>query len=295
MEIFNLKGKLQEFISHLKREEYAANSVRSYHADILGLIEYLNCRGELCSPLQKEMLIEYKKSLQNRLSPSSVNRNIAAINKFLQFLDLDDFKLKTLKIQEYTTADNELTESEFNELLKTSFNIGKNKIALIMLTLVCTGIRIGELQFITLRAAEVGKAVINNKGTIRTVVIHTELRQYLLRYCRENDIKSGAVFIGRGGNPISRSYVASAMKDVARKCGIDIRKVFPHNLRHYFARRFLDCGNQLTDLADILGHKNINTTRRYLRVNEKVLQKQILKMKLFPRNRAVDFFERWAG
>jgi len=289
---FSLTDKSEEFISHLKRQELATNTIKSYRKDILGLLGYLK---KIPGEIKKEHLIDYKETLTARLCPASINRNIAAINKFLNFLELDDLKLRTLKIQEHTISDNELYEEEFDKLLQTAFNIGKNKIGLIMLTLACTGIRIGELKFITVRAVEVGKAVINNKGTIRTVVIHTELRQYLLTYCRENSIKSGAVFTGRSGNPISRSYVASAMKEIAKNCGIDTRKVFPHNLRHYFARRFLDCGNQISDLADILGHKNINTTRRYLRVTENVLQKQMAKMKIFARNRAAEFFESWAG
>ncbi|UZN00685.1 tyrosine-type recombinase/integrase [Lysinibacillus sp. MHQ-1] len=95
-------------------------------------------------------------------------------------------------------------------------------------------------------------------------------------------MKSGIVFTGSKGSPISRSYIARAMKEVAEQCGIDPAMVFPHNLRHYFARSFLDCGNPLSDLADILGHKSIDTTRRYLRTSAETKQKQLAKLKIIP-------------
>lgn len=280
MQIYITRDKISEFITHLKHQEYAPNSIRSYQKDIFGLIDFLEKRTSESEELKKEYLIEYKQTLTARLKPASVNRNIAAVNKFLHFLGLDDFRLKTLKIQEQTTADNELTKKEFDRLLKTAFEKGKLKVALIMLTLAYTGIRIGELQFITVEAVRIGRVVVNNKGTIRTVVISKDLQQDLLRYCRENHISRGVLFTGSRGAPISRSYVAHAMKEIAKQCGIEPAKVFPHNLRHYFARRFLDCGNPLSDLADILGHKSVDTTRRYLKSTVEAKQRQLSKLKI---------------
>ncbi|MEK3730827.1 MULTISPECIES: tyrosine-type recombinase/integrase [Lysinibacillus] len=274
-----LKGGLPKFIKHLTYNEYAKNSIRSYQKDILKLIDFLEGKD---GKLQKEYLIEYKKSMEIRLKPSSVNRSIAAVNKFLKFMEMDDFTLKALRIQEQTTAQHELTQKEFDKLIESAFTNKKTKTAMIMLTLAYTGIRIGELQFITVEAIKSGKVLINNKGTVRTIVIHKDLQGHLSLYCKEKNVKSGIVFTGSKGSPISRSYIARAMKEVAEQCGVDPAMVFPHNLRHYFARSFLDCGNPLSDLADILGHKSIDTTRRYLKTSAETKQKQLAKLKIIP-------------
>ncbi|QTB23774.1 tyrosine-type recombinase/integrase [Lysinibacillus sphaericus] len=170
----------------------------------------------------------------------------------------------------------------YDEYAKNSIRSYQKDILKLFAFLEKTGIRIGELQFITVKAINSGKVLIKNKGTVRTIVIHKDLQGYLSLYCREKNVKSGIVFTGSKGRPISRSYIARAMKEVAEQCGIDPAMVFPHNLRHYFARSFLDCGNPLSDLADILGHKSIDTTRRYLRTSAETKQKQLAKLKIIP-------------
>jgi integrase len=280
MKISKLKESMPGFIRLLKQNEYAENSVKSYGKDVTGLLVFLD---GFTGKLEKERLLAYKKTLEARLAPTSVNRHIAAINKFLSYLGLNGFALKTLKIQERTTADKELTAKEFDRLLTAALKRGKSKLALILLTLAGTGIRIGELRFITAEAAKSGAAVIKSKGRIRAAVLSAELQKYLLDYCRERNIISGPVFTGSGCAPISRSYIAGGMKKTARTCGVDPAKAFPHNLRHYFARRFLESGCPLSDLADALGHKSVDTTRRYLRTSEAAKRKQIAKVKLLLR------------
>jgi len=295
MKNLEMERKLAEFIRYLRLEEFAKNSISGYQKDLFGLFSFLRENFDENCEFEKEMLIKYKETLTNRLKPSSVNRQIAAINKFLEFCDFGNFKLKSLKIQEQTTAINTLTEREFARLIETALKLGKRKIALIMLTLASVGIRISELQFITAEAVRFGKVSINSKGKVRTVIIPAELRESLAAYCRECDIKRGAIFLGKTGQPLSRTYISREMKAIARSCNVDVDKVFPHNLRHYFARRFLECGNELSDLADVLGHTSINTTRRYLRVSEKMLQRQMSKVKIFEKTKVDKFFDLWAG
>jgi integrase len=282
MKITKLTKQLSAFTLFLHCNEYAENTVRSFQKDIGGLFSFLKGRqGEFT----KEDLIAYKKTLEARLAPSSVNRHIASVNKFTQWLGLSGFALKTLKIQEKTTADKELTAKEFDRLLTAAIRRGKSKIALILLTLAGTGLRIGELKFITAEAVNNGAAEINHKGRIRTVILSAELQRCLLDWLRTEKIASGPVFTGSGGAPISRSYISREMKKIARAGGVDPAKAFPHNLRHYFARRFLESGCPLSDLADTLGHKSVDTTRRYLRTSEAAKRKQMAKIRLLPREK----------
>jgi len=295
MKIFEMELKLSDFLQHLRLEEYAENSVNGYKKDLYGLFSFLEDVFGNNYDLKKEILIEYKKTLTDRLKPASVNRKIAAINKFLDFLNLPSFKLKSLKVQERTTSVNALTEQEFTRLIKSALQLRKQKIALIMLTLAATGIRISELKYITVKVVRHQKVTISNKGKIRILFIPAELCQKLITFARDNDITSGSIFLGNTGQPISRPYISREMKSVANSCGVDSSKAFPHNFRHYFARKFLDCGNHISDLADVLGHTNVNTTRRYLRSSEKLLRKQMEKLKLLPHTYVEDFFLLWAG
>jgi len=295
MKNFEVERKLPDFLRYLRLEEFAENSINGYKKDLHGLFSFLQENFDENCEFEKEMLIKYKETLMIRLKPSSVNRKIAAINKFLEFCEFGNLKLKSLKIQEQTTAINTLTEREFARLIESALRLGKRKIALIMLTLASVGIRISELQFITAETVRFGKVTINGKGKVRTVIIPAELREKLAMYCVECDIKRGAIFLGKTGQPISRPYISCEMKAIAKSCNVDENKVFPHNLRHYFARKFLDCGNELSDLADVLGHTSVNTTRRYLRVSEKMLQRQMSKVKIFEKTKADEFFALWAG
>ena len=276
MGIVKMKSQLNEFTGYLKNQEYSENSIKCYKKDVSAFIDFIYM---LPRPLKKEHLIDYKAFLVKTMRPASVNRKIAALNKFFKYLDMNDFLLKTLKIQEQITFDNELGEEDFNKLINTAFSRGKSKIALIMLTLACTGLRISELEIITVEAVRAGRTEVYNKGTIRTVLLQKELQQHLSAYCEEQNIRRGAVFVGNTGNPISRSYVAHSMKEIAKLCEISPAKVFPHNFRHYFARSFLTCGNHITDLADILGHKSINTTRQYLKTNATAKLEQLSRIK----------------
>ena len=154
------------------------------------------------------------------------------------------------------------------------------RLYLTILTLCGTGIRIGELQFITVESARTGRAEIWLKGKSRTIVLQKELCRRLLKYAKANGIEHGHIFRTRSGRPLDRSNVCHDMKKLCRKAGVDSRKVFPHSLRHLFARSFIAVEKNLAHLADILGHSRIETTQIYVAVSaashERILQRMNL-------------------
>lgn len=133
-----------------------------------------------------------------------------------------------------------------------------------MQTICGTGIRISKLQFITVEAVRKGEAVVNCKAKTRSVFIVKELKQKLLRYAGKQNITSGMIFVTRTGNPINRTNIWREMKALCKNANINPQKVFPHNLRHLFARVFYGIEKDIAKLADILGHSSINTTRIYI-------------------------------
>lgn len=149
-------------------------------------------------------------------------------------------------------------------LCKTAERRHNKRLSLILQTICATGIRVGELQYITVEAAKRGKAVVNCKAKTRTVFIVKELKQKLLRYAAEQNIKDGMIFITRTGKPISRTNIWREMKALCGEANVNPEKVFPHNLRHLFARVFYGIEKDIAKLADILGHSSIDTTRIYI-------------------------------
>lgn len=216
--------------------------------------------------LTKEIVIAYKKEMENKYQPVSVNTKLAALNGFFSFIGRNDLHLKLLKIQRktYCPAEKELSKAEYLRLIRAAKNKENRKLSLLLQTICGTGIRVSEVQYITVEAVEKGEAVIRLKGKNRTILLPGKLRKILKDYIRQEKIASGPVFVTRTRNPLDRSNIWRMMKALCKEAGVDEKKVFPHNLRHLFARSFYSIDKDIAKLADILGHSNINTTRIYI-------------------------------
>lgn len=271
------KDTIAAYIWSLKEKERARATVTKYEHILDSM--YLYFGG---APITKADLLVYREALQRSLSSRTVNVYIAAINSYLEFWGLPDIKLCHLRVQRKPFVDDEkeLTEKEYKKLLATAQRAGKSRLYYLMLTLCGTGIRIGELKYITVDAIRTGVAEIRNKGKSRTILIQSDLRKKLREYVREEGIKTGMVFVTRTGKPLDRSYVAHELKALCDLCGVDRRKVFPHNFRHLFARAFYAIEKNLAHLADILGHSSIETTRIYVAVTARACERTMRRMQL---------------
>ena len=255
----------QEIISGFKEylilEERSGATVEKYIRDARAFSAF--ARG---AEVTKEVVIEYKKHLQEKYAVRSVNSMLASINGLFAFLGWQDLKVKSIKLQQqiYCPEEKELTKAEYTRLIRTAKQKGNERLNLVIQTICGTGIRVSELQFITVEAVEKGEAVVSLKGKTRTVFIVKELQKKLLRYIAEQGIKSGMIFITRTGKPLSRTNIWREMKALCEQADVNPNKVFPHNLRHLFARVFYGIEKDIAKLADILGHSSINTTRIYI-------------------------------
>ncbi len=251
-----------EFSAHLKNEEKSKNTTEKYLRDVR--IFAAHFRG---TEITKEMVIAYKsKLLAEHYAVRSVNSMLASLNSLFTFLGWSDCKVKSMKLQRqiYCPEEKELTKAEYLRLVNTAKRKGKERLSLILQTICGTGIRVSELEYITVEAAKSGKAVVALKGKTRSVFLVKELQKKLLRYATEQNISSGTIFITRNGKPLSRTNIWREMKGLCQEAGVHPQKVFPHNLRHLFARVFYGIEKDLAKLADILGHSSINTTRIYI-------------------------------
>ena len=252
---------IEDFRKNLELQEKSTSTIEKYIRDVKAFSVYAEN-----SAITKEKVIAYKKYLRNNYAVRSVNSMLASINSLFNSLEWHDLKVKSLKLQQqvFCSEDRELTKAEYARLCKTAKRKKNKRLNLILQTICGTGIRVSELQYITVEAAKQGEAVVNCKAKTRSVFIVKELKQKLLRYAAEQNIKSGMIFVTRTGKPISRTNIWREMKALCVEANVNPEKVFPHNLRHLFARVFYGIEKDIAKLADILGHSSINTTRIYI-------------------------------
>ena len=268
---------IAEFKEHLILEERSEITVEKYIRDVKAFAKYAQNNA-----VTKETVIAYKKHLQENYAVRSVNSMLASINSLFAFLGWHDLKVKSLKLQQqvFCPEEKELTKAEYTRLCRAAERKHNERLNLILQTICGTGIRVSELQFITVEAVKQGEAVVNCKAKTRSVFIVKELKQKLLRYAAEQGIKNGMIFVTRTGKPISRTNIWREMKTLCEEANVNPGKVFPHNLRHLFARVFYGLEKDIAKLADILGHSSINTTRIYIVSTGKEHRRRMENMRL---------------
>ena len=252
---------INEFREHLILEEKSKITIEKYIRDVNAFAAYTQGGA-----VTKETVIAYKKHLQGIYAVRSINSMLASINSLFGFLGWHDLRVRSLKLQQqvFCPEEKELTKAEYTRLCRTAKRRHNERLDLILQTICGTGIRVSELRYITVEAAKRGEAAVNCKAKTRSVFIVKELKQKLLRYAAEQGITSGMIFVTRTGKPISRTNIWREMKALCKEANVDPQKVFPHNLRHLFARVFYGLEKDIAKLADILGHSSINTTRIYI-------------------------------
>ena len=252
----------EEFREHLIRGEKSKATVEKYVRDVEAFASFV--KG---NEILKETVIAYKNALQkDGYAPRSINSMLASVNSFLSFLGWHDLRVKSIRIQHqiFCSEEKELSKAEFSRLVEAAKAKSNERLSMILQTICGTGIRVSELQFITVEAVKRGEAMVSCKGKTRSVFIVRDLQKKLLRYLSEHEITAGSVFITRSGKPISRTNIWRDMKSLCVEANVDPGKVFPHNLRHLFARVFYGIEKDIAKLADVLGHSSIDTTRIYI-------------------------------
>ena len=262
MERILTQKNIEQFYTWLKTEEKSRNTIEKYIRDVTAFLSSL-----AGAEVTKEIVIAYKnKLISENYAVRSINSILASVNSLLAFLGWTECKVKSIKLQRqvYCSEEKELTKAEYTRLVNTAKQKRNERLNLLIQTICCTGIRVSELQFITVEAVKNSETTVSLKGKTRTVFIIKDLKQKLLRYAAEQKIKSGMIFITRSGKPMSRTNIWREMKNLCKEANVNPNKVFPHNLRHLFARTFYSIEKDIAKLADILGHSSINTTRIYI-------------------------------
>ena len=255
-------GHFAAFRQWLREEERESATIEKYLREIELFAVWV--KGQ---PVTKEVVAKWKAHLTaSGYHPGTVNGKLSALNKFFSFLGWSDCRVKYLKIQRrvFRNTDRELNREEYFRLLETARGLGRERLALLIETICATGIRVSEVKYITMESICNKRAEISLKGKIRTILLPEKLCRKLKKYARKRKIASGEIFLTRSGRSLSRRQIWAEMKALCAKAGVERSKVFPHNLRHLFARLFYRACRDVVKLADVLGHSSIETTRIYL-------------------------------
>lgn len=271
------ENDISGFRTYLTDNEKSPATIAKYTRDVRAFAAWLDSREA-----DKTQVLAYKQHLQSGYAPASVNSMLSALNTFFDYLGRHELHVRTLKIQRQTflNPDRELKKREYERLIRTAQANGNTRLFYLMQTICSTGIRVSELQFITVEAVRRKYADISCKGKRRRVYMPDDLCQALKAYCTVRKIKKGSVFVTQSGRPLDRSNIWSEMKKLCRRAGVQEKKVFPHNLRHLFARTHYSVFKDIVRLSDILGHSNINTTRIYTMESGEVHRKQVQRLGL---------------
>lgn len=275
---FITENLIKNFREYLYSEEKSKNTEQKYIRDVRAFVAFADDKN-VC----KEIVMKYKEHLMEKnYAVRSINSMLASLNSLFSFLGWEDCKVKAIRLQRrvYCHKEEELTKMEYIRLCKTAEKKHNERLSLILQTICGTGIRVSELQFITVEAVKCGQVSVSCKGKIRVVFIVKKLQKKLLQYALRKQITSGCIFVTRTGKKVSRTNIWKEMKNLCVEAEVNPDKVFPHNLRHLFARTFYKIEKDLAKLADILGHSSMNTTRIYIISTGMEHQRQLENMRL---------------
>lgn len=276
-ELVVTKAAVTTYLQFLKIQEKSKGTLEKYQRELLDLAKYLAGKK-----VTREDLVVWKEELEKRYSPAGVNGRLVAANGFFSFFGRYDLRLKLLKIQKeiFMREEKKLTRAEYGRLVRTAERKGKERLSLLIQTICATGIRVSELEFITVEAVKRGRAEVNCKGKRRVIFLPARLQKKLKAYAAKKGISEGVIFAAKSGRPLHRGNIWAEMKKLCKDAEVSPEKVFPHNLRHLFARIFYSLDKDIAKLADMLGHSNIETTRIYIMESGRIHRQKLERMRL---------------
>ena len=274
-----LKEKLPLFLLEQSEDEKAQNTLKKYAGNIESFLEWLPDGAEV----EKAIVIDYKSYLLNEMHfrTNTINNYIISINKFLHWCGVENCKVKQLKKQHAASNSEILSLADYKRLLRFARRMGQEDTYLIMKILAMTGIRIEELSFFTVENVKSNYIHVRNKGKERSIIIRQDLARELRAYCRDNGIKSGVIFYcANKGKMMAKSTIWRRMQRIAGVARVSKNKVHAHSFRHLFAKMFLEEYNgSIAELADILGHNSLETTRIYAKTTDEEKRRKLERIK----------------
>lgn len=279
MDKTELKERLPDFMIAQSEDEKSNNTLKKYKRNIEAFIEWIPEEAAV----DKNLVIDFKRHLLEELhfKTSTINNYVVIVNKFLYWCGLTDCKVKQLRKQRAASNSEILSLADFKRLLRFARRMGQEDTYLIMKILAMTGIRIEELSAFTVENVKSNYIPVRNKGKERSIIVRQDLAREIRAYCREKNINEGIIFYcQKEGVMMAKSTIWRRMKKIAGKAKVRKNKVHAHSFRHLFAKMYLNEYNgSIAELADILGHNSIETTRIYAKTTDEEKRRRMERIK----------------
>lgn len=274
-----LKERLPDFLIEQSEAEKTENTIKKYKHNIETFIEWIPDPAIV----DKMLIIDFKQYLlkEKQFRTNTINNYIVSINKFLYWCGINDCKVKQLRKQHVASNSEVLSLSDFKRLLRFAKRLNQEDTYLIMKILAMTGIRIEELSFFTVENVKTTYIPVRNKGKERSIIIRQDLAREIRQYCRDKGIKTGVIFFCKTkGKMMCKSTIWRRMQRIAGVAKVNKNKVHAHSFRHLFAKMFLEEYNgSIAELADILGHSSLETTRIYGKTTDEEKRRKLERIK----------------
>ena len=249
----------EKFERHLRGTNLSENTISSY---LFAIKQYSEQYGEIT----KKNLRQYKVWLIESYKPKTVNLRLRAINCYLESINKEKLKLPFVRVQQKAFLENVISEADYEYFKNSLKKDGELFWYFVIRFLAATGARVSELIQIKAEHIRLGHLDLYSKGgKLRRIYIPKTLQNEALSWLNDKNQESGFIFLNKYGERITTRGIASQLKKLASRYGIDTAVVYPHSFRHRFAKSFLDRCNDIAFLADLMGHESIETTRIYLR------------------------------
>lgn len=289
---------IDPFIKEEIKDEKSKNTVKHYKHVVKMFADSLQN-----DEVTKTDVIEFKQKMQETLMPKTVNNYIVVTNKFLKYAttvdagypykiartgeytklatmgEIEDLRVKNIKMQNKASLEEVLEPIDLKRLMRWAKKLNRMDMYLIMKIIAFTGVRAEELKVFTVENVKSNNLVVKNKGKIRNVILRNDLRRELLKFCKDNKITSGYIFKGKKeGTMLHSTTIYKQLKKIAGYAKVKKSKVHAHSFRHLFAIKYMEEGGNIGELADILGHSSIETTRIYLMTTDTMKRKRLERM-----------------
>lgn len=250
---------IENFERHLRGTNLSENTVSSY---LFAIKQYSEQYGEVT----QKNLKSYKVWLIESYKPKTVNLRLRAINCYLESIGKEKWKLPFVKVQQKSFLENVISEADY-EYFKSCLKKDNEMFWYFVIRfLAATGARVSELIQIKVEHIKLGYLDLYSKGgKLRRIYIPKALQEEALAWLESKNQASGFIFLNKYGDRITTRGISGQLKKLAVRYNINPAVVYPHSFRHRFAKSFLERCNDISFLADLMGHESIETTRIYLR------------------------------
>lgn len=247
------------FETYLKDQNLSLNTIHSY---VFAEKQY----KERYEKLTTQNLRDYKVFLIENYKPQTVNLRIRAINCYLEYSHKEEWKLTSVRTQQKPFLENVISEADYLYFKNCLKRDNEMYWYFVVRFLAATGARISELLQFKVEHVKVGYLDLYSKGgKLRRVYIPSALQKEAIQWFKDTNYQSGFIFINKTGKKMTARGIAAQLKHYANLYNLNVEVVYPHSFRHRFAKSFLDRYNDISMLADLMGHESIETTRIYLR------------------------------